>query len=161
MPLSRKTLHFWPLVLTVFLTDCATKAVAERHLAPAHVPHEVLGDVVRFTLAYNRGAAMSLHLGSHSRVLLVLVGGAAVIGLWLWYRRLAPGATGMVMALGLVAAGAAGNLWDRLRTSRGVVDFIDIGLGEARFYIFNVSDVAITAGAVWLAVLLSRSDRVT
>ena len=156
MRLSPKGQYFWPLLLTVFLTDCATKAVAERSLAPAHVPHEVLGDVVRFTLAYNTGAAMSLSLGEHSRVLLVVVSTLALAGLGMWYRRLHPEAISTGMALALIAAGAAGNLWDRLRTHRGVVDFIDVGLGEWRFYIFNVSDVAITIGAIWLAVLLSR-----
>jgi signal peptidase II len=54
-------------------------------------------------------------------------------------------------ALGLIAGGALGNLLDRLRWDRGVVDFVDIGLGSVRFWTFNVADVGITCGAVWLA----------
>jgi signal peptidase II len=64
----------------------------------------------------------------------------------------------MALALALVTAGAAGNLWDRLRSSRGVVDFIDVGFSDARFWIFNLADVAITIGALLLAYLLSRVD---
>lgn len=156
MPPTRKALHFWPIVATVFLTDCATKAAAEHHLSPAHVPHPVVGEYLRLTLAYNQGAAMSVSLGAFSRPLLATISSLALVGLWYWYRRLHPEATPMSMALGLLWAGAAGNLWDRLRSGRGVVDFIDVGVGDWRFWIFNVSDVAITFGAVWLAVLLSR-----
>ncbi len=47
---------------------------------------------------------------------------------------------------------------DRLRSSRGVVDFIDIGIGSHRFYIFNVADMGVSVGAVMLAYLLWRAD---
>jgi lipoprotein signal peptidase len=38
-----------------------------------------------------------------------------------------------------------------------VIDFIDVGLGSARFWTFNVADAAITVGAILLAVWLSRA----
>jgi signal peptidase II len=156
MPLSRKALHFWPVVVAVFLTDCATKSLAEHGLARAHGPRAILGEFIRFTLVYNDGAAMSLNLGSLSRPILTSVALIALTLLLLWYRRTRPEATAQLVALGLVWAGAAGNLWDRLRSSRGVVDFIDLGLGTWRFWIFNVGDIAITLGALWLALLLAR-----
>jgi signal peptidase II len=56
MPWARKTRYFWPLAVVILLTDCATKRVAEAALTPAHVPHAVLGDLVRLTLTYNPGA---------------------------------------------------------------------------------------------------------
>ena len=52
--------------------------------------------------------------------------------------------------MGLVAGGALGNLVDRIRWDRGVVDFIDIGVGMTRFWTFNVADSAITVGAILL-----------
>jgi signal peptidase II len=58
-----------------------------------------------------------------------------------------------------VSAGALGNMLDRIKSSRGVVDFIDLGVGSARFYTFNVADVAITFGAVLLAWILWQDDR--
>ncbi len=81
MPLSPKTRVFWPIVATVFLADCATKAVAVQELSPAHVPHPVLGQFLRFTLGYNPAGAMSLSLGSLSRPLLSLVAVLALAGL--------------------------------------------------------------------------------
>ena len=159
MSYRSKAYRFWPVVGAVLLTDCATKAVAVRELSPAHVPHPVAGELLRFTLAYNQGGAMSLSLGPFTRPLLMVVALVALGALFSWYRRLAPDATGKLLALALLWAGAAGNLWDRMRSPRGVVDFIDVGLGGWRFWIFNVADVAITLGAILLAVSLAREDR--
>ena len=59
-------------------------------------------------------------------------------------------------AIALIAGGALGNLVDRIRSARGVVDFIDIGLGDRRFWTFNVADVGVTCGALLLAWVLWR-----
>jgi signal peptidase II len=64
-----------------------------------------------------------------------------------------------VAALALVCAGALGNLFDRIRSPYGVVDFIDIGVSGWRFWTFNVADSAVTVGALVLAWSLSREER--
>jgi signal peptidase II len=154
---SPKARRFWPLFAVVLLTDCATKRVAELHLVPAHVPHEFLGEVVRLTLAYNPGAAMSVSLGAHSRVGLSLLALGALVVMAYLYRRTAPGDRQAAAGLALIAAGALGNLIDRLRSARGVVDFIDVGLGGWRFWTFNVADMAIAMGAVVLVMAMHRA----
>ncbi|HEX7336088.1 MAG TPA: signal peptidase II [Gemmatimonadales bacterium] len=154
--MSPKVRSFWPLLLSVLLTDCATKQFAIERLAPVATPHEVLGDWVRLVLVYNRGAAMGLSLGSWARPLLAVVTVAMLGLLWVWYRRTRRRDWMTAAALGLIAGGALGNLLDRLRWDRGVVDFIDIGWGSVRFWTFNVADVGITCGALWLAWRLSR-----
>src|SRR6185295_9237050 len=63
------------------------------------------------------------------------------------------------IALALVTAGAIGNLIDRLTSSRGVIDFIDIGVTGWRFWTFNVADVGVSCGAVLLALVLWREER--
>ena len=151
---------FWPLLLSVFLTDCATKIAAVSHLVPYRsVP--VVGEVVQFTLAYNPGAAMGLTLGAgtESRVVLTLVPALALLVLLTLYRRAPATHYQLVIGLALLAGGAAGNLWDRLRGSPGVVDFIDVGFGNWRFWTFNLADASITTGAVLLAWYYSRALR--
>jgi signal peptidase II len=64
-----------------------------------------------------------------------------------------------LLALGLVCGGAVGNLIDRIRSSRGVVDFIDVGIGQLRWPTFNVADMAVTCGAVALALVLWAEGR--
>ena len=65
--LLRQLRFAFPLALSVLFLDCTTKELAVATLSPAHTPHAVVGDVVRFTLAYNRQAAMSLPIGRHGR----------------------------------------------------------------------------------------------
>jgi len=43
---------------------------------------------------------------------------------------------------------------DRIRSSAGVVDFIDVGVADVRFWTFNVADLGITIGAVLLLLAL-------
>jgi signal peptidase II len=62
------------------------------------------------------------------------------------------------LALGLVAGGAAGNLIDRIRSARGVVDFLDVGVGSLRWPTFNVADIAVSCGGIALAIALWRED---
>ena len=157
MTWSSKARAFWPLLSTAFLADCTTKQIATEHLAPAYTPHEVWGEWVRFVLAYNQGAAMGLSLGPWARPLLAIVAVAMLGVLMVWYRRVARQDWATAAALGLIAGGALGNLLDRLRWDRGVVDFIDVGIGTTRFWVFNVADAAITCGALWLVWRLSRA----
>jgi len=79
-------------------------------------------------------------------------------GLLLLYRRTPPDARLRAAALALVAGGALGNLLDRLRSPLGVIDFIDVGIGDSRFWIFNVADIGVTVGALLLALVLWREE---
>ncbi len=155
---------FWTAAVVVIILDVITKHFAVQNLTP-HFPVSVVGEVVRFTLAYNPGAAFSMSAGDYSRY---VFGGFAVVALIfllrlyrVWSTTSAPGSDGRVrlLALGLAWGGAAGNLIDRFRSPRGVVDFIDIGFGDVRFWTFNVADSAVTVGALMLAFVLWREDR--
>ncbi len=148
---------FLATALPIFVLDILTKELAMRSLQP-FVPHRVLGDWFRLTLAYNRHGAMGLTLGSWSRAVFGAVAVGALVVLGVVLRRSAPADRLRAAVIGLLAAGAAGNLWDRLRWSQGVVDFIDVGVARWRFWTFNVADAALTVGAIALALLLWRED---
>ncbi|HEX8850851.1 MAG TPA: signal peptidase II [Gemmatimonadaceae bacterium] len=150
---------FWPVAFVVIMLDLVTKAIAAYALVPERIPHPVIGQAVRLTLVYNPGAAFGIHVGAYSRVVFSVLTLAALGILWRLFRGTRPGDRQRVLALALVSAGAVGNLIDRLRSARGVVDFIDIGSGTWRWPTFNVADIAVTTGAVLLAVVLWREDR--
>jgi signal peptidase II len=149
---------FWTAAVVIICLDFATKVLAVRGLS-LHIPRKIIGNVVRLTLAYNPGAAFSMSLGDYSRYIFGGFAAIALFILWRLYRTTAAGDTARVLALGLAWGGAAGNLIDRFRSSRGVVDFIDIGVGDVRFWTFNVADSAVTVGALLLAWVLWREDR--
>ncbi len=153
-----KTTLLLLVALPVLLADCATKRVAAARLEPANVPHSVIGNTVRLTLAYNRRGSMGLPAGPSARW---IFSGAAVVALVVLgqlLRTTPPGARTRGIGLALLIGGASGNLWSRLASSRGVVDFIDLGVGGWRFWTFNVADVGITTGAVLLAWALWRAS---
>ncbi|MBC7789333.1 MAG: signal peptidase II [Anaerolineae bacterium] len=147
----RKQLTFWSLAAVVVCLDACTKAIAVERLPPVHVPREVFGDFIRFTLVYNPGAAFGLNVGPYSRWVFLVLTIVALFILSRLYRAAHPNDTLRTIALGLVCGGAVGNLLDRIRSASGVVDFLDVGVGGWRWPTFNVADIAVSIGAFLLA----------
>jgi len=144
MPSAAERRLFAVTAAVVIVLDLVTKAAAEAHLMRVTgVP--VIGDWFQLRLVYNQGAAFGLHLGPFSRWF--FLGFAAM-----------PGDRFRQIACGLVTGGAIGNLLDRIRSARGVVDFLDIGVGSYRWPTFNVADIAVTCGALALALSFWRED---
>jgi signal peptidase II len=150
---------FWSVIPVVVVIDIITKILAVNALSPAHMPHEILGDYLRLTLVYNPGAAFGLNFGPLSRWIFMGLTICALVILGRLYRATRDAAYTRTLALALVCAGAIGNLVDRLRSSVGVVDFIDVGIGVHRWPTFNVADMAVSTGAVLLAWVLLQEDR--
>lgn len=153
-----ETPRFISIVGGIVLVDAFTKMLAVDRLVPAYVPHPVFGEAVRLTLVYNPGAAFGLHLGPWSRLIFTVLTIIAVVVLWRMFRSRRSGERLKIVAIAMVMGGALGNLVDRLRSSRGVVDFLDIGVGAWRWPTFNVADIAVSCGAVLLAIVLWREE---
>jgi signal peptidase II len=120
---------------------------------------EALGGWVPLTLAFNKGIAFGLPLPSAGRWLVVIATVVVLVVLTDLFRRTEREDWVRLLAIKLIAAGALGNLVDRLRWDGGVVDFIGpINLGFMLFPIFNVADMAITTGALLLGFSLWREE---
>jgi signal peptidase II len=148
---------FWAVLGGVVVLDLVTKLVAVETLS--RVPVRVIGDWVTFQLVYNPGAAFGIHVGPYSRWVFMALAVVALFILGAMVRQSAPSQWVRLTALGLVCGGAVGNLIDRVRSARGVVDFIDVGVGAWRWPTFNVADMAVTCGAVTLACVLWLEGR--
>ena len=155
--------RFWRIFLAIILADVASKRIAVAQLAPAYVPHDIIGEYLRFTLAFNSAGAMSLSLGPSSRWWFVLLSIGTLFVLAYMYAHTSREDHLQLMALALICGGAVGNLLDRIRSARGVVDFIDVGIGVHRFWTFNLADVGVTFGTAaltWiLCVRAAREER--
>ena len=105
----------------------------------------VLGNVVRLTYIENPGIAFGIRVSSMALVTtLSIVASGVIVYYMIRYRR--EGFT-VQLPLALILGGAVGNLIDRLLYGR-VVDFIDIGIGDARWPAFNIADSSVTIGIV-------------
>lgn len=138
-------------VASVLLVDQVSKAVVRTSMGVGQsIP--VIQDVLSLTYVRNTGAAFGLFQGgvpffiATSLVVLTAIG-------WIWWR-LKPTNRWFVLSLGLVAAGAAGNLIDRATVGR-VTDFLDVHVWP----VFNVADIALDVGVgILIAWLLFSKD---
>lgn len=155
-------------VVALLAIDQATKVYARQHWKEtANAPRLYAGGLLRIQYAENPGAFLSFLGNSHPQArfwLLTVANGvilAAVSGCLLAGRPRDAGSWG---ALALIVAGGTGNLIDRLRFDNHVIDFLILttgplelpGYGPIRTGIFNVADMAITAGFVMLLPVVFR-----
>ncbi len=119
-------------------------------------PRHVFG-LLQFNLHFNSGMAFSRGTGL-GRVIGLL---AVVVSVVLFASLRRPRRPLAVVAVGLVAGGAVGNVLDRLFRSSGgflhgsVVDFIDL----QKWPIFNIADSGVVVGAGLLILDSWRHDR--
>jgi signal peptidase II len=148
------------LSLLVFVVDQASKFWFDNNLS-MYQQIVIIPDYFSWTLAYNTGAAFSFLADAAGwqrwffAAIAVVVSGVLVV----WLKRLKPGETWLAVALALVLGGALGNLVDRVVFGH-VVDFILLHWHQQWYFpAFNVADMAITGGAILLALDMFKSDK--
>lgn len=146
------------VVLGVLTVDYATKWLVQRSLT-LYEQVDVIGEYVRLTYIFNPGAAFGIHVGEHSRIVFLGLSIVALLALAGMYWATSSSDRPRLTAIALICGGALGNLLDRLRSDRGVVDFLDVGIGATRWPVFNIADIAVTTGAVILALSLWNEER--
>jgi signal peptidase II len=151
---------FAGVLFGVVAIDLATKKLIE---ATFHLYQQVnvIGDYLRLTYIHNPGAAFGIQFGppGYSRFIFLGLSVIALIALAGMYWVTPQKDRVRLSAIALICAGAIGNLLDRVRSSAGVVDFLDVGIGDLRWPVFNVADIAVTTGAVFLALSLWREEQ--
>ena len=139
---------FLGIAVVVVVLDQLTKAWLVANVAMGEV-REVVGESVRLVHHQNSGALFGLF---RDQAIVFGLLSIVVIGLIVGYHARSGRSRYMSIALGFLLGGAIGNLIDRLRLGY-VVDFVDIGIGNLRFYTFNVADSAISTAIVLLVAV--------
>lgn len=147
-PLNRKTsfILFLPIVIIAIVVDRLSKAWAADALALGTQSSPNLG-LVRLTMVHNEGAAFGLGQGNQWAFVVI----AAVILIWMvaWLFIGKKHGKVEVVSLALIAAGAVGNVIDRVQQGY-VVDFFEFTF--FKFPVFNVADICITCGVVLFVI---------
>jgi signal peptidase II len=145
----------WPLfgalAVGVLVADQLTKAWIAANV-PADRPIRVLDDYIRLVITHNTGGLFGMFRDLAPVLAFASIG---VIGLIVLYHARSGRSLVLTLALGLLLGGALGNLTDRLRLGY-VLDFVDVGIGDVRWYTFNVADTAISISLVLLVLIALR-----
>jgi signal peptidase II len=140
------------IAVVAWLVDLTTKVIAQRELADRG-PVDLVGSLLRLNLTRNAGAAFST--GRSLTPVIAVFAVVAFVVVLVLARRV--GTTGWAWALGLLLAGIAGNLTDRIFREPGplrghVIDFLQL----PHWPIFNVADICINAAAVLIVLQSAR-----
>lgn len=146
--------RFFSSAFLILICDQVTKwIVRERMELGQTIP--VLGDWLRLRFVHNSGAAFGLFQGSRTVFIVISVISVAVVLYLIISGRY--NVRGSRLAFGMVLGGALGNLIDRVWFSF-VVDFIDMGFGAHRWPTYNVADIGVTLGVLFLAASFVGSE---
>jgi len=153
---AKRVTIFLGTALSIVAIDQATKFWAEANLTNQSV--QVVGDLLRFRLAYNDAAAFSLGFGA--TWVLTLISTVAVIAMLIYGRRIKTSYWSLIG--GFLLGGAAGNWIDRAFKAPEffnghVVDFIQIPFN---FAIFNLADTFLVIGVVLAVIQTLRGDEI-
>jgi len=145
-------------IIGTFLIDQISKILIVNFLTPFDPPVNVISSLLRFKLTYNPYGVFSISLGPN-----ILYYIFSIIGIFiLIYISLSLKDKTSVVVFGIIIGGALGNIFDRLRLDY-VIDFIDMGIGNLRWFTYNFADACITVGAIFLLMrgLFSRKKKDT
>jgi len=143
--------------LFVVLLDQISKSLV-RYFFPYGKAHNVLGDYIRLTYIENPGMAFGIQVGGAA--FFTVFASLATVVVFIFIVRARTEKTSLRLSLALIFGGAIGNLIDRFLYGK-VVDFIDVGVGQTRWPVFNLADTAVTIGMIILVslVMFDKSEK--
>ncbi|KIL35354.1 signal peptidase II [Cohnella kolymensis] len=135
---------YYAIAVIVFIIDYVSKKIINSTVALDTERIPVIGDFFVISHIRNRGAAFGML--QEQRWFFILITVAVVAGI-VWYvqRSYRTGSRLLLIALGMILGGAAGNFLDRALYGE-VVDFLQFNFGSYTFPIFNLADSAIVVG---------------
>jgi len=151
MTIRRRLLLLAIIALTIAL-DQGAKALVRRTLMNSY---PIRAGVLTLLHTENAGAFLSLGADLPPNVRHLIFDGLVSVGLIaaafvLFTGRMQPGPDDVAIAF--IIGGGVGNLIDRFRLGGRVTDFIYLAAGPVHTGVFNIADMAITGGVLWLAI---------
>jgi len=119
---------------------------------------QIIDHILRIVYIKNPNAAFGIPVGSP--LLMMILTSIATILLLVYFVRLKAEGTLLYVGLAMIISGAIGNLVDRFRMGQ-VVDFIEIGVRNFKWPVFNFADSSVTIGIVlilWVWIFGGKKD---
>ena len=142
------------IILTVIL-DQATKIYIKESMVLGQ-SISVIGDFFRITFVENPGIAFGIRVGNS--LVFTILSIAASIGICIYLITHWKEGRRLQIGLSLILGGAFGNLIDRILYHK-VVDFLDVGLKNVRWPVFNIADAAVVIGMFFLFFTVISAEK--
>ena len=148
MKLKNKNIWSVVMIIVIIAIDQITKYFAKSALYPDKAKDFING-FIEFRYAENTGMAFSMFSGA--RWFFVVLTFAVTVAMAVYMFKKCQNNLWLYWTIGVLIAGAAGNLIDRIYLGY-VIDFINPTF--VNFAVFNIADCAVTIGAVSLVAYL-------
>ena len=148
---SRKIFIYIALVLVVFALDRISKTIILNILEDAGKVDIYINSFFSLFLVWNKGIGFGLFSFNESSIyngisLLILIINLIIV--YLIYKENIP----KTYFLAIILGGSIGNLFDRYYYT-AVPDFIDLNYNGYHWFIFNVADIFITLGILFMIII--------
>ena len=145
----KKNLIIFFSVATIFLIDRVSKILVISKSEKLNQNEIFSTKFINFHLIWNEGIAFGLLSFSNSSTYQIMTLFILLVILILIFYMLKTNMVNEKIGFILIVGGAIGNLFDRVFYS-AVPDFIDLHINNFHWFIFNIADIFITTGVLWL-----------
>jgi len=157
--MSKKNIINLIIITIIFLIDRISKILILKKTELIDQNEIFLSKFINLHLIWNEGIAfglLSFKGGLFYQIITVLI---LIIIITLLILIIRP-KTKINEKIGyiLISGGAIGNFYDRV-AYKAVPDFIDLHVGNFHWFIFNIADIFITIGILWLILIEIFSNK--
>jgi signal peptidase II len=145
-----KTILLITIPLLILIFDRVTKYIVNLIILPGQ-NISILGQLLTFTKTFNKGFAFGM--GQQFGIINAAVATLIVFALIYFFTK---SDFQLKLPLSVIIGGAISNIIDRIFFfPNGVLDFIRV----FGFSTFNIADIAITLGGIWILIVLIKSEK--
>jgi len=136
------------IILVIFFLDRVSKLYLINLEATGTNVDFYISSYLNFFLVWNTGIGFgiaSLEANIFYHILTTIIAIINLVLIYLLYKA----SKNYLVPLTLIIGGSLGNLFDRIYYY-AVPDFMDLHLGDFHWFVFNVADISITLGIIYL-----------
>jgi len=145
----KKNLIIFFSIASIFFIDRISKILVISKSEKLNQNEIFSTEFINFHLIWNEGIAFGLFSFSNPSTYQIMTLFILLVILILIFYMLKTDMVNEKIGFILIVGGAIGNLFDRVFYS-AVPDFIDLHINNFHWFIFNIADIFITIGVLWL-----------
>ena len=149
--LSKNYFISFLIILTIFLIDRFSKLFVIKLDSQNYSSEIFLSKFLNIHLIWNEGVAFGLFSFEDGKIYNIITLLISLVILVIFFMIIKSSGVKKYSLL-MIAGGALGNFYDRV-LNKAVPDFIDFHIGNFHWFIFNIADIFITIGVIFMILM--------